>query len=581
VRVAIYARYSSENQRHESIEDQVRQCRDHAQRCGHTVSEVFADQAISGSRTSRPGLDALLAAAKDKAFDGVIVDDTSRLSRENRHLLEVLAFLRYHGVNFVSVSDGIDTRDDHAKLALGFLGVINESFLNDLKKKTHRGQEGQVRRGFNVGAKTYGYVSVAQGQMRIEKGRARWDGHKLEVAPEQARVVRRIFDAFIGGRAITAIVKALNEERVPTATSATPKRPLKAAWTVSTVSRILKNAKYVGHYVWNRTESRTEPRTGRKRMVQRPREQWIVDQREEMRIVSDEVWAATEKRWAEIQGVHPKGKRGFSKKQGSYVVTHPPHLLSGNLRCGACGKAIGLASGKGGGYYGCLAATNRACTNSTLISRKRLEQQVIRALTEQVLRRPDVIEEVYARTAEKVAEEFARVPDELRLKQLELAQEQKRIKNFVEYIASGKATPALGQALQLSEDKAKSLEDEVAGLEATKSDLFEPPPQAWIDAQLEDLGALLARRTEASALVVRRLTGAITLTPECPEVGRRYYRAHCEFNTLVLLEPLGPSVARAHAGPDRGSNSLQWWRRGESNPGPQDVSEALAHVRIW
>lgn len=64
-----------------------------------------------------------------------------------------------------------------------FRGTINELYLTDLKKKTHRGQMGQVLRGFSIGAKGYGYKSVPDGQTKLDKKGLRADGFKLVVIP--------------------------------------------------------------------------------------------------------------------------------------------------------------------------------------------------------------------------------------------------------------------------------------------------------------------------------------------------------------------------------------------------------------
>ena len=83
MRAAIYARYSSENQRPESIEDQVAACRRLAVQRGFTILEehIYADQAQSGARKDRPGLATLLTAGQQRAFEIVLVDDLSRLAR--------------------------------------------------------------------------------------------------------------------------------------------------------------------------------------------------------------------------------------------------------------------------------------------------------------------------------------------------------------------------------------------------------------------------------------------------------------------------------------------------------------------
>ncbi len=84
MRAAIYVRYSSENQREASLEDQERLCRQEAERLGYAVTQVYKDAALSGqlNEALRPGFSAMQEAAKRHEFDVLIVDDASRLSRD-------------------------------------------------------------------------------------------------------------------------------------------------------------------------------------------------------------------------------------------------------------------------------------------------------------------------------------------------------------------------------------------------------------------------------------------------------------------------------------------------------------------
>ena len=95
----------------------------------------------------------------------------------------------------------------------------------------------------------------------------------------------------------------------------------------------------------------------------------------------------------------------------------------------------------------------------------------------------------------------------------------------------------------------KALSADVSSMEAAKDHVFTSPPRAWIADRITRLNDLLAKRTEQSALALRRLTGPVTLTPKKPEVGRPYFQAACRFDSLNLLVS------------DGGSNLLQWWRR--------------------
>ena len=116
MRAAVYARYSSENQRPESIADQVASCRRLASERGFEVPDehVYADEAASGALTDRSGLKALRAAAEQGQFQVVLVDDLSRLARNTLLMLSVLEEFRFNGVRVVSVADGLDTDVDDA-----------------------------------------------------------------------------------------------------------------------------------------------------------------------------------------------------------------------------------------------------------------------------------------------------------------------------------------------------------------------------------------------------------------------------------------------------------------------------------
>ena len=222
MRAAVYARFSSENQREQSIDDQIRVCREFAARDGITIldNHIYFDEAQSGSIRSRPGLEALKKAAEDKQFDALLVDDSSRLSRDNQHFNTLLCLFQYWGISLISVSDGLDMREEHAKVAYQFRGIINELYLTDLKKKTHRGQMGQVLRGFSVGSRGYGYTTVPEGESKYDKkGRLRADGFRLVIIPEEARVIQRIFQEFIEGKAVTKITKPVSYTHLTLPTS--------------------------------------------------------------------------------------------------------------------------------------------------------------------------------------------------------------------------------------------------------------------------------------------------------------------------------------------------------------------------
>jgi hypothetical protein len=272
--------------------------------------------------------------------------------------------------------------------------------------------------------------------MRMDKkGRPRPEGYKMEIEPKEAAVILRIFTSYGDGTPLTRIVKTLNEECVPGAIRAAK------GWSPATISRILDNEKHAGRWVWNKTESRRDPKTGRRRRFDKPESEWLVREDEELRIVPAVLWKAVRERRKQMHRTSPGGnrKRGFSKEQGSRQKHFPTHLLAGSMVCGGCGGTIAQVSGKSGGYYGCLAATKGACENKALV-RRTLAEKVILDAIKQRISDPEQIAYILQRVEEEIAKLRSDLPDTLKLKEAELAAEQRRMANFVDFIGEGRGS---------------------------------------------------------------------------------------------------------------------------------------------
>lgn len=139
-RVALYARYSSDNQREASIEDQFRICRDHAKRADWQVVATYKDAAISGSSMLlRQGLQAMLQDAQAGHFDVVLAEALDRISRDQADIATLYKHLKFAGVPIVTLAEG-----EISELHVGLKGTMNALFLKDLAAKTHRGIRGRV-----------------------------------------------------------------------------------------------------------------------------------------------------------------------------------------------------------------------------------------------------------------------------------------------------------------------------------------------------------------------------------------------------------------------------------------------------
>src|SRR3954447_22258963 len=143
MRAAIYARFSSDLQRETSIDDQITEARRYASEQEWTVVEacIFTDAAVSGSGLDRPGVHALFAAVaiRPVPFEVLLVDDSSRMSRDLPDAMRVLQDLRFAGIRVIYISQHIDSEHEQADTLLAVHGVVDSLYLREMGKKIRRG----------------------------------------------------------------------------------------------------------------------------------------------------------------------------------------------------------------------------------------------------------------------------------------------------------------------------------------------------------------------------------------------------------------------------------------------------------
>ena len=155
MRVGVYARYSSDNQRDGSIADQLRICRAFAERQDWTIADEYSDHAVSGATLLRSGFQALMRDALNRRFDIVLAESFDRFSRDQEDTAGRFKRLTFAGVNIVTLAEG-----DITHLHIGFKGTMNALFLKDLAEKTRRGLRGRIENGKSAGGLCYGYRVV-------------------------------------------------------------------------------------------------------------------------------------------------------------------------------------------------------------------------------------------------------------------------------------------------------------------------------------------------------------------------------------------------------------------------------------
>ena len=580
---AIYARYSSTNQRETSIQDQVASCRRRAAELGAHVPDefVFTDSAIAGSRRDRNGLNRLMAQARAGHFRTVFVDDLSRFSRDATLFGMLAADLEYQQVRIVSVADRTDSSVPTDRLQIQLRAVIAEQYQRDLASKTARGQRGQFERGFFLGSRTFGYNSVPMGEMRADRsGRIRPEGYGREINEEEAAVVREVFEMYISGMSVSAIAKSLNERDIKSSSDA------EGTWSLSMVHRIFEQELYIGIATWSRTKSVKDRRTGRSRSVPRPREEWLTRDHPELRIVPQELWDEVQARRAKVSRSFPtrKGERGFGKQQRGSSVEYPASLLAGTLQCAECGHALGQVSGSHGGYFGCLCGHRSAnCTNRLKVRRNQVESQIL-ASVQDFIATPENCMKVLRRIQDELGQVNERELQELASRRRDLTSQRKRLDNLIGFVAEGRGTQALGAAIESHERTIQRLESEIELTEARTTERMKPPPKAWVADRLENLREVLADGGGPAALALRDVLGEVVMTPVSPDIGRDYYRATTSLDVIELVRPRKRSKRASGSGHEKGrpsglepedgisehgANTFRLWRRRESNPGPE------------
>jgi site-specific DNA recombinase len=535
---ASYARYSTFRQDARSIDDQVRRCRALAAQRGYQMVGEYSDAAISGSHTERADLQRLLAEARHKGIRHVLVDDLSRLSRDLGDFWRLI-FTEFASMNVsvIDVTTGLASDDQGARMAFGAMGLISDGFLQMIRTETHRGLEGRAIAGFATGGKTFGFSTVPEPNPQQPE-----HPRKVRVVvPHEAAVVLRIFEAYAEGKSLRGIASALNDDGVPAPHDSGRGNKKGHGWGHTTIFTMLRNQQYVGVWIWNKEKWVQIPGTSRYRRIPRPESEHVTTEIPELRIVSPELWAKAQ---ARIPSRAPsKSRPAGSGKRGS-------SLLSGLLRCGACGGSIVIVSRRykgsnatGYANFGC--ATNRSrgdalCANARTVSERKVTEAVVRALQEQ-LTRPDLVSK-FVDSFSKHFDQLARGSggDEIRDLERQVDRAAARVKNVTAAMAAAGFSEALLAQLKEEEATQATLKSRLAATSQVKRPKVLPHPriiESYLGRLLEVLDTDKAKARE----LLGRHMPPLVLTP----VGRGY-RVTGGFNLSVCLDD-SPSAPGAGA----------------------------------
>jgi site-specific DNA recombinase len=332
-------------------------------------------------------------------------------------------------------------------------------------------------------------------------------GYRRVIEPNEAVVVRRIFELYDQGMTPKRIARLLNAKHVPPPRTARGRRLLGWTWTTINGSPkkaigILNNPLYAGRAVWNRSQKIRDPETGKRVMRVRPPEEWVWTDAPELRIIPQALWETVQARRAArrltVRG-HHQGKR-------------PKYLLSGLLVCGECGSHyIVQAKRQNVQWYGCAAHAERGpaiCTNGRMIRRERIERQLVDFVFHDMFTplKLEFLDQVIAR----IFAQHAQAPDQMmRLRQSELTRALGDLEHVKDAIRQGILTPTTKAMLEAAEHRIAECEAALATARNVPAKIQRP--SASIGRYLEDLRGALETDTERARRLLAKMLGKVRL----------------------------------------------------------------------
>ena len=228
MKAVIYARYSSDNQREESIEGQIRECTAFAEKNNITILRHYIDRAFSAKTDNRPEFQNMIKDSGKRLFDMIIVWKLDRFARNRYDSARYKTALKKNGVKVVSATEVISD---------GAEGIILENVLEgyaeyysaDLSEKVVRGMtENALKSQYNGGTRPIGYLIDSDQYFQLD--------------PLTAPFVREAFQRYDEGATMTAIRDWLNEQGV--------KNTRGQKMTYNSVQHLLNNRRYIGEYTY-------------------------------------------------------------------------------------------------------------------------------------------------------------------------------------------------------------------------------------------------------------------------------------------------------------------------------------------
>ena len=323
--VVIYARYSSHNQQETSIEGQLKVCYDYCESNGYNVINEYIDRAISGTTDNRPAFLQMIEDSSKKNFQGVIVYQLDRFSRNRNDSAAYKAILKKRGVRVISARENI-SEDASGIILEGLLETMAEYFSVELSQKVKRGMNINAEKCLSTGGnRTLGFM--------VDKDK------RFQIDPDTAPIIRVIFEMYANGTSIQKITEHLNEQGYKTVKG--------LPFGKNSIRNILCNKRYIGVYTYNGTETPGGM----------------------PRIISDELFE-------KVQEILAKNKKAPARARAKVE-----YLLTTKLFCGHCKEMMTGLSGTGHlgkvyRYYECKGVKKHGCTKKK-VKKEYIEDLVV------------------------------------------------------------------------------------------------------------------------------------------------------------------------------------------------------------
>lgn len=302
---AIYARFSSHNQREESIDAQVRACTEYAKNKGLCIVQIYADAAKSGTNSEREQFQEMIKDSAKKKFRYLIIHKLDRFSRDKFDSVTYKRKLKLNGVSILSVTENLDDSPESMMLESCLEGMA-QYFSGNLSREVMKGMKESARQCRHVGGlPPLGYD--------VDPVTKRYLLNESEVP-----IVRSIFEQYANDVGYNQILSYLNSMGYRTKHG----RP----FGKNSLNSILKNEKYVGTYIFNKRLEKGV--SGRRNPTLKSESEWIVVPNGLPAIVDRETFDIVQAKMA-----RNKEKAGMFKAKEIY-------LLSGLVKCGECGASM-------------------------------------------------------------------------------------------------------------------------------------------------------------------------------------------------------------------------------------------------